>query len=285
MSQTGGYALSNGRMVHYRRWDGPAEPIVLVHGLAAAHTNWLDLPERLAHAGHSVVALDLPGHGRSEHNPGHQSIPHLAQAVGDVLDHLRLDRPYLVGHSLGGVVSSVLAYERGDRIAGLTLDAAAGLGPGAMPLLRGGLLPGAGLGMRLAVTKPTVRGMRLLSEALRSVGVQPYELSPTVLDVLGGLTESERQAGFMETLHQALTHPDHPDTVIDELATLDGERISIVWCASDPVLPTEHAYSAHAALPGSHLHVFPGHSHEPHNHSPERFKALVLEHAAECFSS
>lgn len=282
MTVTSGYVLANGRMVFYRRWPGHGVPIVLVHGLAASHANWGALPDRLCEQGFAVTAVDLPGHGASEHNPGQQSIPCLARALGDAVDQLELENPYLVGHSLGGVVSSVLAYERPERVSGLTLNAAAGLGPGAMLLLRGGLLPGASLGMRLAVTKPAVHGARLLSGALRTLGVAPYELSPTVLDVLGGLTEADRQAGFMETLHQALTHPDHPDTVISELATLDGRRISIVWCSSDPVLPSDHAHTAHAQLPGSHLHVFAGHSHEPHNHAPDRFLEVVIDHARAC---
>jgi pimeloyl-ACP methyl ester carboxylesterase len=53
-----------GQTLHYADFGGQGPTIVLVHGLGGAHTNWLAVGAELAERGH-VVALDLPGFGRS----------------------------------------------------------------------------------------------------------------------------------------------------------------------------------------------------------------------------
>jgi len=115
-----------------RAW-GPidAEPVLALHG-------WLDNAatfDRLAPmmAGACVVALDLPGHGHSDHRPP-GCWYHLVDYVADVLaaaDSLGWSRFTLMGHSLGGAVASLLAATHPERIAALHLIEA--LGPLTQP--------------------------------------------------------------------------------------------------------------------------------------------------------
>lgn len=82
--------------------DGPA--VVLVHGITENATTWDPIVERLA-TSHRVVTLDLRGHGRS----GTADSYDLGAMAGDVVavtNALALERPHLVGHSLGGAVVS-----------------------------------------------------------------------------------------------------------------------------------------------------------------------------------
>src|SRR5262245_26803712 len=74
------YAATGGRTLD------PAKPaVLLVHGAGMDHTVW-QLPARwLAWHGHSVLAVDLPGHGRSE-GPLLGSVPEMAQWLGRVMD-------------------------------------------------------------------------------------------------------------------------------------------------------------------------------------------------------
>ena len=79
----------DGRKVYAATGGRPFDPalpaVLLLHGAGMDHTVW-QLPARwLAWHGHSVLAVDLPGHGRSE-GPALASVPELAQWLGRALD-------------------------------------------------------------------------------------------------------------------------------------------------------------------------------------------------------
>jgi pimeloyl-ACP methyl ester carboxylesterase len=113
--------------------DGPAdgaprERALYVHGLGGASTNWTDLAALLA-VRVDGWSVDLPGFGRSQPPPrGRYSIRGHVRAVVDVLEHVAAlpgegsGRPvHLVGNSLGGLVSLLVASRRPDLVASLTL--------------------------------------------------------------------------------------------------------------------------------------------------------------------
>jgi pyruvate dehydrogenase E2 component (dihydrolipoamide acetyltransferase) len=111
--------------LRFLRQGERGEPVVLIHGFGGDLSNWLFALPALAEE-HIVYALDLPGHGGSSKDVGEGSVDSLAEAVEQFLESQGLDRPHLVGHSLGGHVAAVLA-QRGHA-ASLTLIAPAGVG-------------------------------------------------------------------------------------------------------------------------------------------------------------
>lgn len=108
--------------------DGPRERALYVHGLGGASTNWTDLAALLA-VRFDGWAVDLPGFGRSQPPPrGRYSIRGHVRAVVDVLERIVAEpgeaqgRPvHLLGNSLGGLVSLLVASRRPDLVATLTL--------------------------------------------------------------------------------------------------------------------------------------------------------------------
>jgi pimeloyl-ACP methyl ester carboxylesterase len=105
----------------------PHERALYVHGLGGASTNWTDLAGLLA-VRCEGWALDLPGFGRSQPPSGSYSVRGHVRAVVDVLEHVvaqpgeAAGRPvHLLGNSLGGLVSLVVAARRPDLVATLTL--------------------------------------------------------------------------------------------------------------------------------------------------------------------
>jgi pyruvate dehydrogenase E2 component (dihydrolipoamide acetyltransferase) len=111
-----------GGIRHLKQGDA-GEPVVLIHGFGGDLNNWLFSLPALAEE-HTVYALDLPGHGGSSKDVGDGT--GLADAVIGFLDAVSLERPHLVGHSLGALVAAQVA-SRG-RAASLTLLAPAGFG-------------------------------------------------------------------------------------------------------------------------------------------------------------
>jgi pimeloyl-ACP methyl ester carboxylesterase len=114
--------------VHGRPADAPRERALYVHGLGGASTNWTDLAALLA-VRCDGWALDLPGFGRSRPPArGGYAIERHARAVIDVLEAIAgragtgAGRPvHLLGNSLGGLISLLVAARRPDLVATLTL--------------------------------------------------------------------------------------------------------------------------------------------------------------------
>jgi pimeloyl-ACP methyl ester carboxylesterase len=100
-------ALITGRM------DAP--PLILLHGLGATKASWLTVVPRLAKQ-HRVVALDLPGFGRSSKPRGAYDAPWFADHVRAVMDELSLSSALVAGNSMGGRVAMEMAMRYPERV-------------------------------------------------------------------------------------------------------------------------------------------------------------------------
>jgi pimeloyl-ACP methyl ester carboxylesterase len=117
------------RSLMSQRWGDPAlPPLLALHGWLDNAGSFARLAPLLA-ARYHVIALELPGHGGSDHLPDGSSY-HYLDYVRDVLavaDALDLQHYTLLGHSLGAGVASLVAAARPERIERLFLIE--GLGP------------------------------------------------------------------------------------------------------------------------------------------------------------
>lgn len=112
---------SDGVRLHYSRtgWPG-GSPVVMIQGLGADKHLW-DL-QRLALAPrHHTIALDNRGAGRSDKPQGPYSLAQMADDVISVMDHAGLADAHIVGASMGGVISQILAVMYPERVRSLTL--------------------------------------------------------------------------------------------------------------------------------------------------------------------
>jgi pimeloyl-ACP methyl ester carboxylesterase len=109
------YAYTGGR---------PFEPqfpaIVFIHGAAFDHSVWQWQSRYFAHHGHCVLALDLPGHGRSPGSP-RATIEEYAEWVAALLDAAALPQAALVGHSMGSLIALETALRHAPRVSKLAL--------------------------------------------------------------------------------------------------------------------------------------------------------------------
>ena len=115
------------RIRYYVGGEGP--PLVLVHGLGGAASNWIELAPELAER-HRVLAVDLPGHGGSSPLPDAPTLTPFADVVAAVAETEEMVPATVVGHSLGGLVGLRLALRHPDAVRGLVLFAAAGISSG-----------------------------------------------------------------------------------------------------------------------------------------------------------
>ncbi len=91
-------------------------PVILLHGAGSNRLCWPSAIRRLP--GHKMIALDLPGHGRSE-GVAPQSVAEYANAVVEFMMEMGIYKASFVGHSLGSAIALHLAVQHPDRIAQL----------------------------------------------------------------------------------------------------------------------------------------------------------------------
>ncbi len=124
--------------VWYAESRSPAQedrpPLVLVHGAGGSHLHWSAQLRRLPLT--RVLAVDLPGHGRSP-GPGREEVGAYAQGVVELLNAIEIERAVVCGHSMGGAIALYLALEHSHRTAGAVL-----VGSGAKLRVASALLDG-----------------------------------------------------------------------------------------------------------------------------------------------
>ena len=99
----------------------PAQPTaVFIHGVLNDHSVWILQTRALAHHGWNVLAIDLPGHGRSG-GEAPASVEQAADAVAALLDALGLKQAALIGHSWGSLIALEAAARLGERVSHLVL--------------------------------------------------------------------------------------------------------------------------------------------------------------------
>ena len=109
----------NGADIHYLAWGEPGRRgLVFVHG-GAAHAHWWTHVAAWYARHYRVVAVDLSGHGDSDHRPAY-SLEQWADEVVAVAADAGIDgAPVVIGHSMGGMVTIATAAIHGDDVAGV----------------------------------------------------------------------------------------------------------------------------------------------------------------------
>lgn len=119
----------NGGALHWveeGRRDAPGPTLVCIHGLGGSLRAFTYALTPILAQHHRVISIDRPGSGYSERDGAHLApLETQGRMVFELLDKLGVERPVLIGHSLGGALSLRMAYDQPDRVGGLVLLAAA----------------------------------------------------------------------------------------------------------------------------------------------------------------
>jgi pimeloyl-ACP methyl ester carboxylesterase len=240
-------------------------PLVGVHGFGGDKETWLFLAA-LTRRSRGLVAIDLPGHGRSVDVPeASASIRHHAEAVVRTLDRLAIDRAIVCGNSMGGGVALRLAASWPDRVAGLVLVDSVGRdihAGGALAWAEGDnpLIPraeDADRFMRLALERPPPVGRAVI----RYVIAQRVRRADALHRLFRGFVRAGGDAGVPADLAQvrcrALVIHGEQDRIIDRRVSEDLAR----------------------ALPYAELAILRGVGHVPQLEAPRATSALIARFA------
>ena len=169
------YAEVNGVNLYYET-HGSGRPLVLLHGGLGSSEMFGPIIPQLS-ARHKVVAVDLQGHGRTADIDRPIDTRLMADDIAALIDHLKLDKPDLVGYSLGGGVAFHTAVKYPQKVRRLVAAAAN---------VRRDAIPAEMLAQQSQVTAAAAEFMKdtPMYELYQRVAPRPQDF-PKLLDKIG----------------------------------------------------------------------------------------------------
>lgn len=193
-----------GGAVHYVDFGGPDDgpTVVLVHGLGGSHLNW-DLFAPLIRPHARVLALDLPGFGRSEPGGRRTTVQDNVEVLDRFLTEVAGTPVILVGNSMGGMISILETDRAPQKVSGLVLLDAAVPGPrralDPLVALMFAVYSVPLLGERfLALRRKRSTPERQVRDMLRLCGVDPDALPPQMVARSVALIEAREDVPGMD---------------------------------------------------------------------------------------
>lgn len=252
------------------RGNGP--PVVFLHGNGILADDWALSLLDTASTRWRCIAFDRPGHGYSEQPRGAYGPSEQAAILHEGVRRLGLDRPIILGHSLGAAVALAWALDYPEDVGGLVF-----LSGYAYPTARADFLPF--MGPAIPVAGPVMSRTilppidRLLLPAMLRRVFEPNPVPPSYAllpdDLLLRPTQLEAAAAQIAALIPGVA----------ALAPRYGEircPVAIVAGEEDRIVdPRDHAVRLHADIPHSTLHLLAGTGHMPHHARPEAVLAAI----------
>jgi pimeloyl-ACP methyl ester carboxylesterase len=270
----GWVTLPTGTRLHYER-AGKGQPVLLLHGIADSTRAWRHVMAPLA-AEYDVIALDLPGCGRSDKPETDYSLGAQAAAVRFFLDALSLDLVTVVGHSLGGGVAMTFSYHYPERVGRLALVASGGLGRDLHPMFKAATLPVVPKYVVRLLFDRRIRRVRNFVQLLYGqfgrdpLFVNPWAYRAELAELLEAMESPGAQAAFFSMLGSASNVAGQAVSALDRLH-LARFPFLIVWGKEDRVFPVAHGVRAATLVPHARLVVLDGCGHLPQIECADRF--------------
>lgn len=280
-----------GGPVHYLDYGGEGSPLVLVHGLGGSHANWCSVAEKLAKK-HRVYVIDLPGFGRTRLHGRSSDVESNARVLTRFIDDVVGEPVTLVGNSMGGFLSLLVAADAPTKVKSVVLvNAAVPRAVGAPADRQVAILFGIymipWLGER-AIAK-LQRGQtpaQFVKQTMKLCAANARALDPTIIDTHVALAEErisradaatikEHQKAFLvaaRSLLRGLWNRNTGrgakaiDAVRAPVLVLQGDRDRLVNHLSARAMATRRSWE---------LEVFEGIGHVPQLEIPDRFVDVV----------
>jgi len=283
MPPAGQFTDVKGGRIHWLS-KGEGRPVVMIHGLSGNLHNFTYATARPLAADYRVIAVDRPGCGYSTRDRDDLArIPEQARMIAEFLEKEGIEKPLIVGHSLGGAVALTLAVNHPERVGGLALVSPL-VEPQdeAPPMFRS-----------IDISSPLIR--RLIAEtiavpmAIRR-GAKTLALvfapdrPPADFGVKGGGLLSLRPDAFYATSTDLHAVPmDLPG-----IAPRYGEisvPAGVLYGAQDRVLDAQtHLDALQAALPEIEIVTLPETGHMPLAAAPEETESFIRRMADRTFA-
>jgi pimeloyl-ACP methyl ester carboxylesterase len=237
-----------------RAGSGPA--VLLVHGWTCNRSFW-DRQAQALRAKHTVVTVDLRGHGESSPAKGY-GVAAMAADLEQLVRTLGVPRIAVVGWSMGGMVALELARRLGPKMSAL----------GLVCTTAGGLLP-EGSEEGAAMLKQVTDDFRGFARGFTARLFKEHEKEPLYAWALSQVqkTPGPVASACLATLFAFDVRP--------TIAALDVPTM-VLHGRHDELIPMAHGEHLAGHIPGAELVAFEQSGHAPHLEEPEAFNTAVL---------
>lgn len=250
----------NGDTLHYVDHGGSGPAIVMIHGLGGQMRNFgKAMVDDLARD-YRVILVDRPGSGYSTRAAGRSARLRVqGETIAEFIRKLKLDRPLLVGHSLGGALSLSIALNHPDVAGGLALiapltqvEAEADVAPVFKPLI----IRSPAMRRAVAWTLATPMGMVKTKEVLKQIFAP--EPVPEDFGTAGGGLLAMRPSNFYASSSDVVDLEGELEGMVERYATL-SVPVSILYGRGDNLLAyAKHGERTAAEIPGGRVEVVEG---------------------------
>lgn len=254
--------------------QGSSRPIVFVHGLSGQWQNWIENIPRFARD-RRVVAMDLPGFGRTPMPEDTITIDYYGRVVAELCTRLDLAPAVVVGNSMGGYVSAEVAIAAPEVVERLMLVSSAGISQREVP--RDRVLRVAKIMMLATRSSSRQRRAYAARPALRHWMLNMIVRHPTRIRpdaAFEGLLKGANKPGFYDALVTCLDYD-----FLDRLPEI-GAPTRVVWGEQDAIIPVRDADRFVELIGGSHKVVMADTGHVPMFERPVAFNDQLQEFLA-----
>jgi pimeloyl-ACP methyl ester carboxylesterase len=253
--------LSHGRTQFIDAGSGP--PVILLHGVGftSGGDSWWPIVGPLS-TRLRVLAPDFMGWGLSDRFDREYSFAYLVDFVREFQDALGLERSHVVGHSMGGWIATLLAYESPQRIDKLVLVAAGGAATRTLA----------------SMTSFSPPSREQIETQLRNTVKVPEADFSTLAD---RAFEKTQVPGAVEAYQKILNHMNDPEhrRRYNTLRRLPHIHVPtmIVWGREDKVNALELGEQLHSGIAGSRLEILDDCGHFVPTEKPQDLSRPLLE--------
>ncbi len=271
---------SRARVSYFDAGPREAPAVVLIHGLQDEADSWRHVFAPLSEK-HRVVALDLPGFGRSDKTQRRYTVQFFADAVLELMDALGIHYATLIGNSLGGIIAETIALQHAARCQRLVLvDGTIAIVK--RPATNRGLLT-----QLLFLSRMDKRNFELLrpNHQLAYDTLLPYYAS------LPAMPQADRDFLFQRVNERVWDEPQRLASLsvqqhLPRFIIGEGRRLvkriptmpvpaQIVWGECDNILSIENGEARAAMQAGAKISVIAGAGHLPHQEQPRAFLSAL----------
>jgi pimeloyl-ACP methyl ester carboxylesterase len=244
----------NGLKTFYES-KGKGKPLILIHGAGGSREYWdiqlSELSKKLR-----VIAIDLPGHGKSERLKERVSIEQYAEHVAGFVKQIKLDQAVILGHSMGGLVVQQLALKHPELFEKLIIVDSAAKFPGS--------------------------GSVGFADLVRNQPEKLIELLPMFF------SKKTRSEGNLASILKHLEPSSvlDPNIVADDFEAADAvdlrEKIkgitvpTLIIVGAEDILPLSGSQFIHENIKESEIEIIPDAGHLPMLEKPDEFNQAIL---------
>ncbi len=248
------------------------QTVVLVHGNGDEADTWRHVFKSLTKS-FRVVALDLPGFGRSR-TPQNGDLDSLIDALSRLIESLQCSKVHLGGSSMGAVICTMYASQNPNRVSSLTLVGGADMDSNDVEAN-----PGIASLLKPEIGEVYYNGLRALGQDAAFATLKPYYANLQTMPasdleflrqrVWARVWSDTQRDAFLAALRSLFSRQPLTDSRLEHLP------LQLIWGEHDNIVPIQAALNMQKTYPQAKLALIEGAGHLPHQEKPEAFLKVL----------